>query len=126
MNGSISYQKDTVVVTADDGTRREFTLAEFKDNEVACVTATGNGIKIPVPAAVSNSQFRVALNEAGMLSKIEEFVAAESTPVPTRIFFDFEPTFLRHSKAIDALAESAGLTQDALDDLFRAAALVTL
>lgn len=120
----IERRADVVVVTADDGTRKEWSIAAFEANAAACIAATGNGIKPPVPETVSSAQARVALYAAGLLPTIEAIVADEATPVPVKIFWEYEVSFWRESPAINSLAQVAGLTQDQLDDLFRAAAAI--
>ena len=71
---------------------------------------------------VSRMQARIALHNAGHLAAVEAAVAT-ADPV-TQIAWSDAQEFRRSSPTIAALAGAVGLTDEALDDLFRAAALI--
>ena len=86
----ISYNRKigVVQVTADDGTVREWPLAEFEADPVAAVAATGNGITPPEPVLTEQEQKIVALEkrnaaleavlvEKALVSKLEIDVQAD-------------------------------------------------
>ena len=77
----------------------------------------------PVPAGVSMRQARLALLGAGLLSAVEAALA--SLPgvegEAARIEWEYALAVERHSPLINALAPALGLTDEQVDDLFRAA-----
>jgi hypothetical protein len=120
----IEYLDETVRVTGRTG-QQTWPVEHFRANEAACLAEVG-GIAEPVPETVSSAQARVALHTAGLLEPIEAIIAAPETPVPVRIFWEYETVFWRESPAINQLAGVAGITQEQLDELFRAAALIVV
>ena len=76
-----------VTVTADNGTARNWPMAEFEANPEACIAQTGNGITPPTPepstaeklAALEkrNAALEAALNEKAVVTK-EEVDAKEA------------------------------------------------
>lgn len=80
-------------------------------------TATDPGA---VPASVSAFQARAALFAAGLLDDVEAAVAAADRL--TRIAWESAQAFERGSPTIATLAAALGLSDEQLDDLFRAAA----
>lgn len=118
---SISYNRrqGIVTVTADDGTTRDWPLAEFEADPAACVAATGNGINAPVPASITASQARVALHRAGLLTAATALVDNPATDIEIKIFWEYEVELNRDSPALNAMAVALGLTSQQLDDLFR-------
>lgn len=67
----------------------------------------------------SRMQARIALHQEGLLTQIEQAVA-QADPV-VQIAWQDATIFERQSPTIAALAASIGLTDEQLDDLFRAA-----
>lgn len=127
---SIEYNRravpPVVIVTADDGTVRAWPLAEFDADPSACVAATGNGIRAPVPDKISAAQAMTALAGAGLLDAAQALIDAPETPVAVKIFWNREHEFNRESPALNQMAGLLGLDSDALDDLFRAAAQIAV
>ena len=76
----------------------------------------------PVPMAVTRGQARMALYNAGLLEQVEEAVAAAD--MPTKIWYSDAQTWLRQNPILTALGGQIGLTDDQIDDLFRAAAAI--
>lgn len=112
------------IVTADDGTFRVWPEAEFLADEAACVAATGNGIKAPVPDTVTAPQARIALLRAGLLSTVQAMVAQAGANSELAIFWEYSVTYGRQHPLLLAMAAGLGLTSDQVDDLFRAAASI--
>lgn len=77
----------------------------------------------PVPETVSRFQARAALLQAGRLGDAEAAVAKASDPLLSLAWAE-AIEWKRSSPALNALAEGIGMTQDEIDDLFRAAALI--
>lgn len=77
-----------------------------------------------VPQEVSRFQARAALLQTGLLETADLAVAASGDPF-LQLAWKEATTFPRTSPGIAALAPALGLTDDDLDDLFRAAALIT-
>lgn len=74
----------------------------------------------PVPDEVTDLQARLALGAAGLLDELEAIVAGASVEI--KIWFDRALVWRRDSPMIAALAPQLGLSDAAIDDLFRAAA----
>lgn len=77
-----------------------------------------------VPASVTAFQAKAALLAVGLLDDVEAAVAAADRLV--QIAWASAATFERTSPTIAALAGAIGLDEAALDDLFRAAARITV
>lgn len=78
--------------------------------------------ELPVPANVSAFQAKAALLDAGLLADVEMAVAGAG---PRAVLaWEYATEFQRSSPTIAALAAGAGITDDMLDDLFRAAAQI--
>lgn len=122
----IDRQQGIVTVTADDGTSREWPIADFEANPAACVAQTGNGITEPVPASITASQARVALHRAGLLTSVTALVDNPATDTEIKIFWEYEVTLDRASPALNAMAAALGLTSAQVDDLFRVASQVAV
>lgn len=75
---------------------------------------------LPVDA-IGPAQARIALYQAGLLDKVEAKVASAEYP-PVRIYFDNAAEWRRDHPYIQGLAMDLGLTDDQVDNLFRAAA----
>ena len=87
--------------------------------EEAAIAATPQ----PVPEEVPQWQARTALLRAGLLTQIEAAVAQASQEV--KIAWEYAPNIRRDSAFVAAMAAALGLTDQQLDDLFRAAAAIT-
>lgn len=75
----------------------------------------------PVPQSVSAYQARMALLAAGLLDDVEALMADPQTDRAARIAWEYGTTVERSSPLISALAPSLGMTDEQIDDLFRAA-----
>lgn len=124
MTETIKHNPETgaVTITADDGAQREWTLAEWEEDSTRCIAATGNGFLRGVPDQITAPQARVVLHRAGLLTRVNEMMAAPETPEEVKIFWEYEPNLNRNSPALNAMAVALGLTQAQLDDMFRSAA----
>ena len=71
---------------------------------------------------VSRAQARLALLAAGLLDDIEAAVAEGDRA--TQIAWADATTFRRDSPTLSAIAAAIGMSDDDIDDLFRAAALI--
>lgn len=78
----------------------------------------------PVPEAVSRFQARAALLQAGLLSAVEDAVAAADPMV--QLAWAEAVEWRRQSPNIIALGAAIGLNEAQLDDLFRAAAQIEM
>lgn len=81
-------------------------------------------IEPPAPSAVTMRQARLALLHAGLLTSVNQAVAAMpgSDGEVARIEWEFSGTAVRNSPLVQALASDLGLTSVQLDDLFELAA----
>lgn len=77
----------------------------------------------PVPVTVTAFQARAALLSAGLLDEVEAAVTAADRS--TQLAWEYALSFERGSPTIQALSTAIGLDDEALDDLFRAAAQIT-
>jgi hypothetical protein len=77
----------------------------------------------PVPASVTARQARLALFGAGLLDLVEGAVAAMEGPQGRAVQIEWEYALAveRQSPLIAALAPALGLTDEQVDNLFRAA-----
>ncbi|EAP75752.1 hypothetical protein [Roseovarius nubinhibens] len=85
----------------------------------------GNGEALAAERAgmvVSRFQAKAAMLEAGILEKVEAIV--EQGDQVFRLAWSEATEFRRTSAAINSLGEASGLTQEDLDELFRAAAKI--
>lgn len=78
----------------------------------------------PVPQEVSRFQARAALMAAGLLDAADAAVAASGDAF-LQLAWKEATAFPRTSPGIAALAPALGLTDADLDDLFRAAAVIS-
>jgi hypothetical protein len=76
----------------------------------------------PVPQVVSRMQARIALHNAGLLTSVEAAVSAADPFV--QIAWADAQEFRRNSQTITTLAAALSMSDEQLDDLFRAAALI--
>lgn len=78
----------------------------------------------PVPAEVTMRQARLVLHAAGLLAKVD--AAIDSLPEPertrARIEWDYSNAVQRDHGFTATLGQALGLSSDAMDELFRAAA----
>lgn len=72
---------------------------------------------------VTRYQAKAALMQAGLLETVEQAIAATDDPLITLAWE--EAAFDRMSPLIAEMKTVIGLTEEQVDDLFRAAALVT-
>lgn len=77
-----------------------------------------------VPGSVTMRQARLALLQNGMLTQVNDAVAAMpgAQGDAARIEWEFSSTVERHWPLVQALGAALGLTEAQLDDLFRLAA----
>jgi hypothetical protein len=79
----------------------------------------------PVPQSVTRYQARVALLNAGLLDTVNAYFAALPATDLGQLAWNEAPTVLRSNTALEAAAESLGLTSAQVDQLFIAASQVT-
>jgi hypothetical protein len=129
----MKYFKDSgnnVFAYEADGSQDAFILADL----VPISEEEADALRFPAPdpaevlaaerasMVVSRFQARAALFNAGLLAGVEAAVAA-ADPF-TQIAWADAQEFRRMSMTIAALSAAVGLTDEQLDDLFRAAALI--
>ena len=73
---------------------------------------------------VSRFQARAALRQAGLFDAANAAISASEDPILAEAWASAS-VFSRQSPAIAAMASALGLTDDEVDDLFRAAAQIT-
>lgn len=78
----------------------------------------------PVPAEVTMRQARLALLAAGKLAAVEAAIDAMAEPTKTaaRIEWEYSNALQRDNALVAALGPALGLSTNAVDNLFRAAA----
>ena len=76
-----------------------------------------------VPTVVSMAQARRALTDAGLITAIDAAVA--NADPATVIGWEHATELHRSSPTLLALASQLGLTSEQIDDLFRAASVIT-
>lgn len=74
---------------------------------------------------VSRFQAKAALTQAGLMPQIEAIMQNPETSVIVNLAWQDALEFRRTSLVINDLAAALGLTETQVDDLFRAAALIT-
>lgn len=77
-----------------------------------------------VPPSVSRFQARAALYQAGLLAKIEAYMAGPDVDPIAKLAWQDAQEFRRTSPTVAALAALLGLSDAALDELFTAAAQI--
>ncbi|MTD33926.1 hypothetical protein [Paludibacterium denitrificans] len=77
-----------------------------------------------IPQEVTRFQARGALYQAGLLDKVEAFIAAEGTDMMLKLAWQDAQTFKRYSPFITGVGQQLGLTDKQLDALFVAASLI--
>ncbi|TAD87684.1 MAG: hypothetical protein EAZ99_16615 [Alphaproteobacteria bacterium] len=78
--------------------------------------------KLPVPDRVSPLAARLALRRAGLLGAVEAALAQPTTPEEYRIAWEYATELHRTDAMVHAVGTLIGLSEEAVDDLFRAAA----
>jgi hypothetical protein len=76
----------------------------------------------PPPASVSRMQAMVALNNAGLLTQVQAWVAAQDAT--TQLIWSNAQTFSRQSELLGRAAAALNLTSAQVDQLFVSAAAV--
>lgn len=83
---------------------------------------------VPVPDEVTNFQARAALMRVGLFDAIDAFVKLADDDDPAALMarqaWEYSNHFYRHGDLIQTLAPHFGLSEDALDALFIAAAAI--
>ena len=136
IQSAIEQQNDGIVtgyqVTMDDGKVLSVPAAEGNRHyqELMEWVAEGNTIEpyvappVPVPSQVSMRQARLALLQNGLLSQVQS--AIDSMPSPQKeaaqIEWEYALDVERQSTLTQTLAQSLGLDETGLDNLFSLAA----
>jgi len=76
----------------------------------------------PVPQTISRFQARAALHQAGYLAQMQ--TAIESADPIVKMAWEDATEFRRNSPTVLAFAETLGLTDEQLDEMFRTAAQI--
>lgn len=76
----------------------------------------------PVPRSVTGAQAKIALLRAGLLAQVKTVVAAY--PEEVQIWFSDAQVWERNNPYVLGIGLELSLTDDQVDDLFRAAALL--
>ena len=94
---------------------------EFDVSTVGSLRVVDGALVEAVPQAVSRFQARMALRAAGMFDAVEAMMADPEAPIAAVEAWQTAQEFRRLSPTISAMAQALGLTDEQLDDLFRAA-----
>ncbi|MGB3387393.1 MAG: hypothetical protein WBA88_05360 [Pseudaminobacter sp.] len=100
----------------------EVTLSPQEEAAVRAAWAANATQPEPVPPVVSAAQGRLALLDAGLLATVKAAVAQADEA--TQIWFNRATEWRRDHPILAALGAQLGLSGEAIDDLFRAAALL--
>ena len=65
-------------------------------------------------------QAKVALDEAGLLDTVEEYMSGDEVPRRVKLAWE-EASFTRGSKLINEIGSELGLSQEEMDNLFKTA-----
>jgi len=76
----------------------------------------------PVPQTISRFQARAALHQAGYLEQVQ--TAIESADPIVKMAWEDATEFRRNSPTVLTFAETLGLTDEQLDEMFRTAAQI--
>lgn len=79
-----------------------------------------------VPRSVSRFEARAALHYAGLLESVEAYMAQPGVDVITRLAWADATDFERDSPMLASIAALLNLTEQQVDDLFRAAAQISV
>ncbi len=104
-----------VITNAQTGetTIRQYTPEEIAAREAAALAAS-------VPQSVTPRQVRLLLLGQGLLSQVEELIAAQDEA--TKITWQYALEFKRNDPLLTSLAATLGLTDQQVDEFFIAAA----
>ena len=69
---------------------------------------------------VSRFQAKAALDDAGLLDQVEDYMAGEDVPRRVKLAWQ-EASFRRGSKMVKDIGAELGLSEKEMDDLFKAA-----
>ncbi|WP_424139351.1 hypothetical protein [Roseomonas chloroacetimidivorans] len=131
---SQQYKKDEVInlvlwdgvtdITLEDGTELRLVpdgwgVVDGKLVELPAVTPAEPSID-SVPASITPRQARLALLQAGLLDEVDAAVAAAGRAA--QLEWEYATIVERHGSMVVGLAASVPLTDQQLDDLFKAAA----
>lgn len=84
--------------------------------------AWANAMLPVVPQSVTKFQAKAALHLAGLLDSVEPLMASPDTPQLARLAWQDAQEFRRTSPTVLAMAQSLGLSDSQLDELFITAA----
>lgn len=98
------------------------TLGNLTEAEVIA-RCEQHGARANVPRSVSKAQGMMALYNAGLLGQLEDLIANHPYP-PVRIWFANANQWERSNPYILSLGPELGLTEEGIDNLFKAAALL--
>lgn len=79
---------------------------------------------VPVPALVTRFQARMALRNAGLFDQATALMADPATPITVVEAWESAQEFRRDSPNVQSMAVALGLDDQALDELFIAAAVI--
>jgi hypothetical protein len=96
----------------------------IKKNSDGTLIAINHPAVTVVPSSVSPAQARLALHAAGLLDRVETIVA--SADITTKIAWNNATVIDRNSPTVTGLAAALNLTSTQLDQLFTAAAAITV
>jgi len=111
-----------VIEQVDDAWVQQWTVRAATPEEQAAID---EATKLPVPQQISSGQGREALYNVGLFANVQPAIdAIEDADAKWRVqnAWDCRPTWERQSPFVAMMAGILGLTDDALDQLFIAAA----
>lgn len=81
-----------------------------------------NAVEKAVPFEVTRFQALAALQNAGLLDTVTNYINQPTTPVMDKLAFDNAQSFRRDSPTLKSISTALGMTDQQLDDLFALAA----
>ena len=109
-----------------DGPNKFITAPEdFDPFTVDRYAVIGDALVEKVPEIVSRFQARAALFNAGLFEQVETLIANPTTDPLVKFAWADAQEFRRSSPTIASLAAALGMTDEQVDDLFKAAQKIT-
>lgn len=121
-----------ITITADDGTVRTWTLAEWEEDSARCIAATGNGFLRAVPDTIDAASARMLLRRiphpvhGDMRAAVETMMTSPDADPDLADMWKYRPVLARNHPALNAMAAALGLSGEQVDDLFRAGAVIAV
>lgn len=114
----------TIKVCYWDSEAKEQKERDATPEEIAEIEALQNA-PAKVPVFVSKFQAKAALLQSNLLDQVEALMADPLTPAVAKLAWTDAQEFRRNSPILLFMSSELGMTEEQIDDLFRAAAIIT-